>query len=86
MSQPYRDVFGNKLSKKDVTLSTHALLGRKKLSPIQLHRLTRLGIGKSNRIYRLLQDANIVSADQQVILTGAPAENAALRQLKKGRG
>lgn len=87
--KPYRDVFGNNLTKKDVTMAVQAAVMTRRLSPISLHRATGLGIGKSNRIYQLLQDANVVGDDQTVIFKGfnnhAGAVNAALRQLKKGR-
>lgn len=89
----YRDVFGNPLKKDDVAMAVQAIVMNPTITAISLHRATRLGIGKSANILRLLEQAKVVTAAEdgtrQVILKGfnnhSAAINAAFRQLKKGR-
>lgn len=88
--KPYRDVFGNPLKKDDIRFAVQAMSNNKNTSPVMLNRLTRLGIGKANKILMLFQDAKVVTAPaadgkRVVLLKGDPAINAALRQLRKGR-
>lgn len=87
--KPYRDAFGNPLTKQDVTTAVQVAVLNGKISSLSLATLTRLGVSKSARIIELLKDANIVSADNKVMFRGASSQataiNAALRQLNKGR-
>lgn len=91
--KPYRDAFGNKLTKHDVTLAVHNIVRIDSISTMRLNRLTGLGIMKSSRILKLLEHARVIgpSKDGQrwVIIKGQKsfdaAQNAALRQLKKGK-
>lgn len=86
----YRDVFGNLLSKQDVTAATRLIVQTGKVSPSMLQRSFKWGYGKAARIVALLGDANVVSPasskPRSVILNNEDmAVNAALRQLKKGK-
>lgn len=91
--KPYRDTFGNPLSKKDVSMAVQAAVMSDNISTVKLWRGAGLGIGKAKRILELLQQAKVISApvdgEHKVILRGLSnydaAVNAALRQLKKGR-
>lgn len=87
--KPYRDAFGNPLTKQDVTDAVQAAVMSDELTAISLSRSTGLGVTKATRILKLLQDAKIVSAKGKVLFKGFmyhnAAVNAALRQLKKGK-
>lgn len=91
--KPYRDTFGNPLSKKDIRLAIQYAVTTDQISSIKLNRNTGLGLGKSKKILELLQDAIVISTSKNgvhtVTLKGPKqydaAVNAALRQLKKGR-
>ncbi len=88
--KPYRDVFGNLLSKKDVTLAVQTAVMNETITTMKLSRSTGLGMLKSKKIIQLLEQAKVLSAPKdgtrRVIFNNEPAAlNAALRQLKKGR-
>lgn len=90
MSKPYRDVFGNPLTKQDVVAATKATVEHGKASPTLLQRKFKWGFGKAAKITMLLRDAGVIGAitnvPSPVILKKEDeAVNAALRQLKKGR-
>lgn len=87
--KPYRDAFGNPLSKKDVTLVANVVTQHQYITVMGLQRDTQLGVAKCERILRLLQDAKVITAGSKngravILKDPAQATNAALRQLKKG--
>jgi hypothetical protein len=84
----YRDLFGRKLSKFDVTQAViHTVRGN---NPYPAYVARSMGIGyfKANRLAKLLADAKVTnpmdSQNRKVLLKEDAAVNAALRQLKKG--
>lgn len=88
--KPYRDVFGNPLTKTDVAAATRLIVRNGKASPSLLQRSFKWGYGKAAKITTLLEDAGVVGPvtdkPRLVILNNEDgAVNAALRQLKKGK-
>lgn len=84
----YKDFFGKKLNKADVTQAViHTVRGN---NPSALHLCRQMGIGffKATRLVKLLADATVTSPtdnkDRRVLLREDAALNAAFRQLKKG--
>lgn len=89
--QPYRDTFGQSLTQQDVTRATNLIVQTKKPTTMLLTRYLKFGVSKAKRILKVLEDAKVIVKDKRtgdytVILRGDSAVNAALRQLKKGRG
>lgn len=86
--KPYRDVFGNPLTKKDVKLAVAVAVQTGNPYPANLQRKMHTGYGKAARLSKLLSDAGVTSnveGPRTVILRDEEqATNAALRQLKKG--
>lgn len=88
--KPYRDVFGNKLTQRDVAGAVRVTVQHGKASPSLLQRTFKWGYGKAARITALLEDAGVVGPltdkPRPVILKNEDAAiNAALRQLRKGK-
>lgn len=88
--KPYRDVFGNKITKRDVAMACQAVAVLNANTPVKLSRATRWGIGKAGRIMRVLEDAGVVHKTDKgtrsiTLRNFEMAVNAANRQLKKGR-
>lgn len=89
--KPYRDVFGNPLTKQDVMLAVQTIIETKRATSSLFQRRLRWGYGKILRVYELLEDAGVVGlqrsdATRPIILKDqAQATNAALRQLRKGK-
>lgn len=88
--KPYRDVFGNPLSKKDVIAAVAVVVrtGNPYASSLQRH--LKIGYGKASRLSTLLYEAGVTTdthkAPRSIILKDeVQAINAALRQLKKGK-
>lgn len=88
--KPYRDVFGNNLTQRDVAAATRLTVQQGKASPSLMQRSFKWGYGKAARITQLLEDAGVVgpltAKPRVVILRNEDAAvNAALRQLRKGK-
>lgn len=88
--KPYRDIFGNKLTKQDVEAATRVMVRNGKASPSLLQRNFRWGYGKAARILQVLETAKVVGpvTDKPRVIVFKnedQAVNAALRQLKKGK-
>lgn len=79
----YRDLFGKKLHKSDVTQAVIHTVRTGKVSSFHLTRSMGIGFFKASRLIKLLEDAHVVTADR-VLLKEDAALNAAFRQLKKG--
>lgn len=90
--KPYRDTFGQKISQTDVSYATQLIIRHKKPTLAFLTTYMHpIGVSKAKRILKILEDANVLSKNEQgeytiVLRTEQPAINAALRQLKKGKG
>ena len=91
--KPYVDIQGNKLDKYEVSAVIRAMQQAKRTAPTFLQRRFGMGSGKAMRIVELLEDAGVLSlmgsgSRPRIFLlkTEDAAINAALRQLKKGRG
>lgn len=92
--KPYRDAFGNPLTKQDVSLAVQGAVMNDSVTNMRLSRQTGLGLMKITRILSVLEQAHIVGPSKDgarpVIMRGIKnfeaARNAALRQLKKGKG
>lgn len=88
----YTDIFGNRLTKDDVALAVQVIASAQKVSSSLLQRSLGWGYGKISHTYELLEDAGVVgpvrtdSTRQLILKDAAQATNAALRQLKKGKG
>lgn len=83
----YKDLFGKKLNKQDVTQAVIHTVRTGKVSSFHLTRSMGIGFFKASRLIKLLADANVVTAEQdnrRVLLNEDAALNAAFRQLKKG--
>lgn len=80
----YKDLFGKKLNKQDVTQAVIHTVRSGKVSSIHLTRSLGIGFFKASRLIKLLEDAKVVNADR-VLLKEDAALNAAFRQLKKGQ-
>lgn len=88
--KPYRDVFGNPLSKKDVQTAVAVVVRTGNPYPSNLQRHMKIGYGKAARLTTLLIDAGVATDNSKsprtVILKDEnQATNAALRQLRKGK-
>lgn len=91
--KPYVDIQGNKLLKNEVAGVIREMQKAKRTGPTFLQRRFGMGYGKAMRIVELLEDAGVLSlmgpgSRPRIFLlkTEDAAINAALRQLKKGRG
>lgn len=87
--KPYRDVFGNLLTKQDVMTAVAVTVRTGNPYPSNLQRQMKIGFAKAARLVKVLSDAGVTSgasvSPRLVILKDeAQATNAALRQLKKG--
>lgn len=84
----YRDMFGRKLNKQDVTQAVIHTVRGKNPYPAKLSRAMGIGFFKAKRLAQLLADANVTSPmdapNRKVYLNEDAALNAAFRQLKKG--
>lgn len=84
----YRDIFGKKLTKKDVVHAVIYTVRNHAPYPQRLARLMGVGYFKATRLAKVLADANVTtpmdSQQRRVLLKEDAALNAALRQLKKG--
>lgn len=84
----YRDFFGRKLNKFDVTQAVIHTVRSGNPYPANIARRMGIGYFKAVRLAKLLADAKVTSPmDQQnrrVFLNEDQALNAAFRQLKKG--
>jgi len=84
----YRDLFGKKLNKQDVTQAVIHTVRSGNPYPAHLSRAMGIGYFKATRLVKLLADANVTSAtdikNRRVLLKEDAALNAAFRQLKKG--
>jgi len=90
MSKPYRDMFGNPLTKNQVALAAQFAVTRPSVSSMSISRATGTGIGKASRIAQVLVHAGVIGQKKEtghVTILRSPdaAVNAALRQLKKGK-
>lgn len=88
--KPYRDVFGNPLTKQDVKAAVAVVIQQDNPYPANLQRQLRIGYGKAIRLLSVLHHANVITGpdakERGVILKNEEqATNAALRQLKKGK-
>lgn len=88
--RPYRDAFGNPITKQDVMQAVAIVVRTGNPWPSNLHRKLKIGYAKAARLVKVLSDAGVTSepdvSPQVVILRDeAQATNAALRQLKKGK-
>lgn len=88
--KPYRDVFGNPLTKKDVTAAVAVMVQTGNPNPSNLQRHLKFGYGKAARISGLLCDAGVTTSTSKkprtvILRNESQAINAALRQLKKGK-
>lgn len=88
--KPYRDVFGNPLSKKDVQTAVAVTVRTNNPYPSNLQRHMKIGYGKAARLSTLLYDAGVTTSTSKtprtvILKDEIQATNAALRQLKKGR-
>lgn len=88
--KPYRDIFGNKIPKKDVESAVRLMVRENKVSAALLQRSFKWGYMKASRIIGVVEDAGIIrrEANQHptILLNNEDqAVNASLRQLKKGR-
>lgn len=89
----YTDIQGNKLLKNEVASVIREMQKAKRTGPTFLQRRFGMGYGKAMRIVELLEDAAVLSLTGPggrprifLLKTEDAAINAALRQLKKGRG
>lgn len=84
----YRDMFGRKLNKSDVTQAVIHTVRGKNPYPARLSRSMGIGFFKAKRLAQLLADAHVTSPmdapNRKVYLNEDAALNAAFRQLKKG--
>ena len=84
----YRDLFGKKLSKFDVTQAVIHTVRSGNPYPAHLSRHMGIGYFKAKRLASLLADAHVASPmdtqNRRVLLKEDAALNAAFRQLKKG--
>lgn len=84
----YRDFFGRKLHKRDVTQAVIHTVRSGNPYPARLARNMGIGYFKAVRLARLLADAKVTSPmdapNRRVFLNEDQALNAAFRQLKKG--
>lgn len=88
--KPYRDLFGNPLTKQDVKAAVAIVVQHGKSSPSLLQRTFGWGYSKAIRITAVLEDAGVIGTQANnpylvVLKKEDEAVNAALRQLKKGR-
>ena len=85
----YRDLFGKKLHKKDVTQAVIYTVRGRNPGVFYLSRSLGIGLFKARSLVQLLADAGVTSpmtAEHRfVILKEDAALNAAFRQLKKGK-
>ncbi len=85
----YRDLFGRKLNKADVTQAVIHTVRGKNPYPAYLSRAMGVGYFKATRLAKLLADAKVTtpmdSQNRRVLLNEDAALNAAFRQLKKGK-
>lgn len=86
--KPYKDVFKEPISPKDVEMAVRIVIARNNASAALLQRSMKIGYGKSATLLSVLEAANVVSSKEKgrtVILKSVPtAINAALRQLNLG--
>ena len=84
----YRDLFGKKLNKFDVTQAVIHTVRTGNPYPASMCRAMGIGFFKATRLVKLLADANVTtptdSKNRRVLLKEDAALNAAFRQLKKG--
>lgn len=84
----YRDIFGRKLSKFDVTQAVIHTVRSGNPYPANISRRMGIGYFKAVRLAKLLADAKVTSPmdsqNRRVLLKEDAAVNAALRQLKRG--
>ena len=86
----YRDMFGNPLTKKDVSLAVQVTAAKQSITSLALQRSTGFGTGKVNKILTLLEDAGIVSKPSEsgrsvIIRDQEQATNASLRLLNRSK-
>lgn len=88
MSSPYKDVFKEPISDKDVEFAVRIVITRNNASAAMLQRVMKIGYGKSATLLTILEKAKVVSTKENgrsVIIKSLPtAINAALRQLNLG--
>jgi len=84
--KPYTDVFKKPLDKKEIATVVMVIVMQKTTSVVQIQRYVNIGAGKLNKIFKLLEDAGVLSAAPRTILLNRvdAATNAAFRQLRKG--
>lgn len=85
----YLDTFKKPITKEDVLKVVQVVVSKGVLTPISVQLSTKISMSKVRVIYRLLEDADIITVPsngkQSVILKDIKqANNAALRQLRKG--
>lgn len=84
----YRDLFGKKLHKKDVTQAVIYTVRGRNAGVFYLSRSLHIGLFKARSLVQLLADAGVTSPmnheNRRVLLKEDAALNAAFRQLKKG--
>lgn len=88
--KPYRDVFGNPLTKQDVKTAVAIVVRSDNPYLTNLQRQMKVGYGKALRLLNVLYQAGVINgpdaSPRAVILKNEEqATNAALRQLKKGK-
>ena len=86
----YVDAFKKPISKEDVQLVIQVLMQKGMVQPMTVQHSTALGMTKVNVIFRLLDDAGVISIPglngrrSLYLRDQKQATNAALRQLRKG--
>lgn len=86
----YVDAFKKPISKEDVMLVVQVMTSKGLVQPNAVQRHTGLGLTKVKVIYRLLEDADVISIPglngrrSLHLRDNTQATNAALRQLRKG--
>lgn len=86
----YTDAFKKPITKDDVRLVVQVLMQKGMVQPVTIQRSTGMGLAKVNVIVRLLEDADVISIPglngrrSLHLRNESQANNAALRQLRKG--
>lgn len=86
--KPYRDVFANKITKKDVRMATIIAVQTGNADTLHLIRQMKIGYSKARKLSKLLYDAGIIVDSTfkgtTILLTKEDtAINAALRHFNK---
>ena len=87
----YTDIFKKRLTKDDVRQATIATVRNGTAVPTMISRQLKIGFAKANQLSKIMYDAGVVvdstlRGTTVILKNEAQAINAALRQLKKGKG